>query len=203
MPRLSKSDRLAHSIGLVTLKYNDVQFWFYLIFQTMLHDALYLAHPTFFSVKSDRGQRDMVRNLATERLKEYPIFLKALCGFIERANKLGGRRNEVLHAMWNYEDREQTPNVRLPFHNRLIGQDADKALSALLAELQALETELWPFYANVRDTLRRAAASSTRRLVAEAFAKGLQPPPQDREGKPASRQNGRKGSPRQPSSRRR
>lgn len=194
MPRLSKSDHLAYSIGLVTLKYNDVQFWFFLIFQSMMHRALYLAHPTFFSVKSDRGQRDMVRSLAEERLKEYPALRKALGGFIERANRLGGRRNDVLHAMWHYEEPRKPPSVRLPLHNRLAGKDWEAALNELLHDLRDLEDEVWPFYRKIRDTLETAETNSTRKRLAEAFAKGLQPPTQDQEAKPANPRNGRKGT---------
>ena len=195
MPRLSKSDRLAYNIGKITLKYNDVQFWFFLIFQALMHDAIYLAHPTFFALKSDRGQRDMVRHLAAERLKEYPGFLKRLEKFIERTNTLGGRRNDALHAMWNYEFPRQAPTVRLPFHNRLVGKDVDVSMRALLGDLEALENELYPFYAEVRDALRARAKLDARRVVLEAAAKGLRPLPPDQGATATSPRSGRKGSP--------
>lgn len=195
MPKLSKNDRLAYNIGKITLKYNDVQFWFFLIFRSLMHEALYLAHPTFFALKSDRGQRDMVRFLAKERLKEHSALLKDLEAFIERANQLGGRRNDALHAMWDYDLPRKTPTVRLPLHNRLVGKNAEDSMLTLLSDLETLENEIFPFYKNVKDTLRAESAEKARRSVAEAFARGLRPPDQGPAAKAVSPRSGRKGSP--------
>jgi|GEM_PF-4693427 len=194
MAKPSKSDRLAFNIGQVTLKYNDIQFWFFWLFRALMHEAFYLAHPTFFSIKSDRGQRDMVRFLAMERLKEYPDDLKKLSTYVERANQFGGRRNDILHAMWDYERPGADPKVHFPLHNRLIGKDAEHEITALMRDLCAFEIELFEFFEKVRDTLQDDSERYTRKLVYEAFAKGLQPPPRDQEAKPRGPRNGRKGS---------
>lgn len=170
----SEPDLLAYHIGRVTMRWNDVQFWFYAVFQRMLRRPG--ARAVFFAIHTDRAQRDMVRELATDVLREWPDLLKELNARIEDANQLAGRRNDALHAMWDYGPRGDKANVHLPLDNRLKGKDALTELTALYEQLGALETKLVPLVFRIRDTLKRRSKQDARRLVAEGLARGLRPP---------------------------
>lgn len=188
----SEPDLLAYHIGRVTMRWNDVQFWFYAAFQRMLRGSG--ARAVFFAIRTDRAQRDMVRELASDMLKDWPDLLAELNARIEDANQLAGRRNDALHAMWDYGPSGDKANVHLPLNNRLKGKDAVTELTALYEQLGALETKLVPLVFRIRDALKRRSKQDARRLVAEGFAKGLRPPEPTPNQKTKGPRSGRKGT---------
>lgn len=194
MAKLSKIDRLAHYIGHVTLQWNNVQFWYFILFRTLLHDATYTAHSVFFAIRTDRAQRDMLQHLASLELEHHAELLGELKALIERGNQLAGRRNDALHAMWDFGKRGVAPHVHMPFHSRLHGKDAEEEFIGLLRKIEVLEYDLWTFYKKMGAVIRAERSHSTRKLVFQAFAEGLRPPARGQAGKAKTRRNGRKDS---------
>lgn len=193
MPKLGKIDRLAHYIGHVTLQWNNVQFWYFILFKTLLLDLAGPAHSLFFSAKSDRGQRDMLQHLAAFEMENHPDLLAEMIALIERGNKLAGKRNAILHAMWNFGKRGVPPSVHLPRHNRLHGKDAEEEFIDVLNSLVALESDLIAYEKKMSAIIRAQRAGETRKVILQAAAKGLRPQPQGPTGKAKTRRSDRKG----------
>ncbi len=175
MTKLSKADQLALHIGRVTIEWNNVQFWFFILFKTLLHNATYTAHSIFFSIRSDRSQRERVKNLAIQELENHATYLKELNKLIKTANQLGGRRNDALHSMWEYGERGTKPRVYLPLNNRLYKKDAETEFAELLKQLRLLQDLLISLEKRIEKTLNEERRLETRKMLAEAFVKGLRP----------------------------
>ena len=167
------SDQLIYHIGQVTVGWNDVQFWFYAVFRKMLPDPR--AEAIFFAIRTDRAQRDIVRELAENYLSDHPKLLAELKTKIEEANQLAGRRNDVLHAIWNLDPAAAAPEVLLPKKNRMKGKNVLQEINRLNEDLRKLEMALVDITNRVESFVRQKSAKLAQTVVYEAAIKALQP----------------------------
>ena len=58
------------------------------------------AQDAFFTLKSDRAQRDMALAAGTTALAEHPALLERFKATLEKINDLAGERNAAVHTMW-------------------------------------------------------------------------------------------------------
>lgn len=93
--------RVPLTVGRATVAWNTVSgevFEHFHLLSGMDEDA---AKATFFTVASDRSQRDMVGRLIDLKLKpEYPALAKRGKSLLGEADKLSGKRNDILHVVF-------------------------------------------------------------------------------------------------------
>ena len=93
---------LEAAIGRVNIIWNDLHYVIFEIFWLLLRRDSVAATALFFSTQSDRAQRKMVASLAKARFGEGSNEANLIISTLELANKLAGRRNDVIHAMWDW-----------------------------------------------------------------------------------------------------
>ena len=135
-------EKIAPLVGQVTIDWNHVQFWIFCIFWELLEVGFVTADALFFSMKSDRGQRD-----ATSRLIKVSTIsgdLKTTLGdLIERTNKLSGRRNDIIHAMIFVWKPSEAPVIFGSSSPRLSKKaDVEVELAELIQEIGTLSLDL-------------------------------------------------------------
>jgi hypothetical protein len=164
---MTAKDTTPTLIGRVSVQWNNCQFWLFMMFETIL-DRSPNAETIFFAVRSDRGQRDLVK----EVIRNHPDFDSSvrdgLCKTIEKFEGLAGARNDILHAMMLLK-RGAKARVMFPTRNRFHKRDIKKELRALQEKLLYLESELIHW-----DQVVHQAKMATR---AKALGKALKDEP--------------------------
>lgn len=169
-------DDFAPLIGHAAIQWNNVQFWIYIIFRTLLLGSTSIAHRLFFAVRSDAGQRDLTIALAEAQLSGQPALLKEVRTSIEAVNQMAGKRNDILHAMWSFNP---VPDIALPLNHRLRGQDLKGKIIDAVEQFHELEAALIA----LQERVARAMKAKSSRDVAETFSSALKSflPPEGRE----------------------
>lgn len=123
--------RVPLSVGRATVAWNTLSGTIFEHFRLLsgMHDDA--AKATFFAVASDRSQRDMVGHLYDLKLKAlYPTLAKQGRGLLGRADKLAGKRNDILHVV--YKDSENPTRVsQLQERGHLKGKSGQSLLDAI------------------------------------------------------------------------
>ncbi len=140
LPNKAISD-LAPLIGKMTIDWNECQSSVFLMFNQMLGVGVYKAMAIFFAVKSDGGQRDITIALANNTLAD-PRLLKDFTAAMTAFNRIAGRRNDFIHAMWHTTPDSEDLKVWLDARARLVGKDPVVEIQALVDEIQALFLDL-------------------------------------------------------------
>jgi hypothetical protein len=107
------TDDLAPLVGKATIAWNDLQFAILSIFFTVLPCPRELSEALFFSIKSDRAQREMVRAAVEHVVAPIDAMLakKITDLFVKIEKKQYKRRNSAVHAMWMIRLETQEPAI--------------------------------------------------------------------------------------------
>lgn len=93
--------RVPLSIGRATVGWNTLSGAIFQHFRLLSGMDDRAASATFFAVASDRSQREMVGHLYDIKLKpRYPDLAKRGRSLLGRADKLAGKRNDILHVVY-------------------------------------------------------------------------------------------------------
>ena len=120
--------QIATILGLVALKWNDIQFFVFVMFWRLL-DKSPNAEAVFFAVRTDRAQRDMTVALAKDVLKATPDLMNRVVNLLADISRMAGRRNDVIHGCgaWTIQTfsqplpRQQSPLERQEHPSRTRG----------------------------------------------------------------------------------
>ncbi len=88
----------AKLIGSVVIAYNRVQSLLAVLFVAFSDMPAEQAKGAFFSIKSDRGQRDAALAASTTALAEHPVLLERFKAAIEKLKELANERNAAVHT---------------------------------------------------------------------------------------------------------
>ena len=135
-------EKIAPLVGQVTIDWNHVQFWIFCIFWELLEVGFVPADALFFSIRSDKGQRDATSNLI--KVSKIPSALKkTLSDLIKRTNELSGRRNAIIHAMIFVWEPSEAPVIFGSSSPRLSKKaDVEVELAELIKEIGTLSLDL-------------------------------------------------------------
>lgn len=100
---LPPHDKLALAIGKVTIAWNGAHETLFDIFHRVTAMTPDAADAVFFSIKSDRGQRDLVRKAAAVILSNSgrASELQELTAYIKELDRMAEKRNTSIHTMWH------------------------------------------------------------------------------------------------------
>ncbi len=111
-PTYDHKDEISQLVGKINIEWGDLQFYVYSIFVHLMEDNVLAAEPIFFGIRSDATQRNITASLADTVLK-YTAGAEALRkdtkDLFAEIGKLGGRRNDAIHAMWIFSLPQPTP----------------------------------------------------------------------------------------------
>lgn len=159
--------RVPLSVGQATIAWNTLAGSMYDLFSLLSEMDAASAKAVFFTVMSDRSQRDMVSALVETRLKpRYPKLAKKAQHIIGEANKLSGRRNDILHVV--FED-SQSPQKVKQLHER--GHLKDKSGTALTEAI--MEFAIAALEIAVEATKLRSQIQATPHYHRKALAEAL------------------------------
>ena len=135
---------LTEKIGKLTIAWNDLHFFVFSIFWQLNGNDAARSSAIFFSIQSDRTHRQVTVALAKVVLAIVPRLCESLIGLLEEVNKLSGRRNDVIHAMWAFDGNWQdgAASVFAPSSPRLSKKRLDEELDKLLRELLILRMKV-------------------------------------------------------------
>lgn len=89
------------TVGRATVAWNTLSGAIYAHFKLLSELDDQTAKALFFTITSDRSQRDMVGQLIDKKLKpEYPALAKKGRSLLGRADGLAGKRNDILHVVY-------------------------------------------------------------------------------------------------------
>lgn len=125
-------EQIAPLIGHVTIAWNNLQFWIFCVFWKLLAAGATKADSIFFALRTDKAQRDITLQIIKAAMFESDELRSQLEDLIEKANKLSGRRNDVIHAMIFVDHPDAAAQVFASSSPRLSKK------KDLLAELQDL-----------------------------------------------------------------
>jgi hypothetical protein len=100
---MKKLKEFASIVGDVNMSWGDCQFFIYVIFARLMAGDIHRAEAIFFSLKTDRAQRDVTGALGKLVLKNHPDLQTRLSKLIGNLETLAGERNDVIHAMWGVQ----------------------------------------------------------------------------------------------------
>jgi hypothetical protein len=135
---------LVTKIGKITLAWNDLHFFIFAIFWRLNSNHALRSSAIFFSVQADRTQRNMTAALIKLELEQVPLLRDAAIAILNEIGKTAGRRNDLVHAMWDFEsDWERgTATVFEPSSPRLSKKRLNEELDKLYADLIAIGARL-------------------------------------------------------------
>lgn len=134
-------DEIAPLIGHVNLAWNNLQFWVFCVFWKLLDVGAMKADSIFFALRTDRAQRDITLQLIKATMFNFEELRHRLEDLIERANKLAGRRNDVIHAMIFVDHPATAAQVFASSSPRLSKKDLTTELKDLVLTIKALNSE--------------------------------------------------------------
>ena len=102
---------LEATVGAAMLAYNDLAHEIFLIFRTLTKMTHGRAEIVFFSIKSDKQQRDLVRALAKVELASEEALLDGLKKALDAVESIAKIRNDAAHSIWGYEFSEEGENL--------------------------------------------------------------------------------------------
>jgi hypothetical protein len=118
-------------VGRATIAWNTLSGAMFQSYQLLSELDEATAKATFFSITSDRSQRDIVANLVELKLRPLdPVIANRFKSVIGEANKLAGKRNDILHVVLVDDD---SPDRVAQMHER--GHLKDKAGADLIAAM--------------------------------------------------------------------
>jgi hypothetical protein len=96
--------------------WSGVEWHLMLLFNTLMKSGdINLTATVFTSITGFRNQLDMIEGAARVSLQNHADALKAVKKIIDRARRLGGKRNSLIHGRWKemdcYEDDAYTHTV--------------------------------------------------------------------------------------------
>jgi hypothetical protein len=124
---------LVSKIGRITLHWNDLHLTIFSIFWRLNSDHAVRSSAIFFSVQADRTQRNMTAALVKLELESVPMLRDNTIGVLDEIGKLAGRRNDVMHAMWDFDT--ENAKVFAPSSMRLAKKRLGEELDSLYEEL--------------------------------------------------------------------
>ena len=139
-------DEISSSIGEVVWAWNYCHAAFHRLFAELVNPSnLLIGYSIWHVIQNDSSQRDMVLLAAKEALKKQPRVFSRIAWAVERVNKLGEKRNDVIHLATALQvARSKTSFVVDPMSNRpsrvrrLQGQKIHDDLPALRGDLVAM-----------------------------------------------------------------
>lgn len=143
------TDEIAHDIGKATVAWNDIQFAILQIFLTVVPGPREDAEARFFSLRSDRGQRKLVRKAVEQTVPPVDTWLAER--ILEVLDKLDGiesdRRNAAVHAIWMIDLPTQQPVI---YQQNYLGSKGDveevrKELRAMTEGFMKLAADLFGY----------------------------------------------------------
>jgi hypothetical protein len=88
-------------VGRATISWNTLSGAMFQMYHLLSEMDEETAKVTFFPIASDRSQRDMVSNLVELKLRPHsPTLANQFQTVIGEANKLAGKRNDILHVVF-------------------------------------------------------------------------------------------------------
>ncbi len=149
-------NELAPLIGHLTIEWNDIQSTVFMMFHQLMGGTVAKSISIFFAVKSDSGQRDITLSLAKEVLFMHPDLIRALTSTFSSINRMAGRRNDFIHGIWQFPDKDQgIAEIWLGVRERLSGKDPMAECEALRREIADLEYETFILYERIKEALQQ------------------------------------------------
>ena len=113
----------AQLIGSVVIAYNKVQWVISVLFVALSGMPAEEARDIFFTLKSDRLQRDITLAAGKTALAGHPALWERFETTLEKVNELAGERNAAVHTMWAIDwqywgsrrRRSRMKNLRMTF----------------------------------------------------------------------------------------
>jgi hypothetical protein len=135
---------LVTKIGKITLAWNDLHLFIFAIFWRLNSNNAMRSSAIFFSVQADRTQRNMTGALVKLELEQVPELRDATIDILNEIGKTAGRRNDIVHAMWDFESdfEKGTASVFAPSSPRLSKKRLGEELDKLYADLVELGLKL-------------------------------------------------------------
>ncbi|MDP1730524.1 MAG: hypothetical protein Q8L54_04955 [Devosia sp.] len=123
--------RVPLTVGRATVAWNTLSGCIFDLFSMLSEMGTDAAKATFFTVASDRSQRDMVSNLVELRIgKLNPKLAKDAQTLLGEANKLAGKRNDILHVVF-IDDLDPSKVSQLQERGHLRGKAGADLLDAI------------------------------------------------------------------------
>ena len=119
------------TVGRATVAWNTLSGAIFEHFQLLSELEEKAAKAMFFAVASDRSQRDMVGRLFDLKMKlDHPKLTKKAKLLLEEANKLAGKRNDILHVVY-IDDLNPSAVTQLQERGHLKGKSGVALLDAI------------------------------------------------------------------------
>lgn len=132
---------LATEIGHVTIEWNEIHFYVFDIFVELVGSYI-RASAIFFSLQSDRAQRDATAALAKTIYVPTDELSKQITTVLNRISAAAFRRNDLIHAMWEIDHAEQLASVMSISKPRLSNKDLREELKSFREHLVDLANEI-------------------------------------------------------------
>jgi hypothetical protein len=144
-------NELAPLIGHMTIEWNDIQATVFMIFHALMGTEINKSISIFFAIKSDTAQRDITLSLVREVLSRYSTLVSGLVTLFGAINKTAGRRNDFIHAIWQFPAGEgEFARVWLDVRRRLSGRDPKVEIESLRNDIGRLYGDIIMASAEVR-----------------------------------------------------
>lgn len=144
-PQNEADVRLGHSIliGAITMAWNDAHETVFRLFHHLSGMPKPMAEGVFFSLNSDRAQRDITRAVAratTAIAEEWKVEAIRLLGQLDQKS---GERNAAIHTMWDdaaLSKGEIAPSSEISplYHNKNLKPDVVKQFKDLIREIMII-----------------------------------------------------------------
>lgn len=133
---------LAREVGALTIAWNDMQFGILSLFTAVVPYDSALAEVMFFSIRSDRAQRDMVAAVVRSEVGGCdPQLAEKIVRKIADIEKKAGLRNDAIHAMWMLDF--ETKDIWIYQQSNRLNRHSDMA--TIKTELDNLADEYFGF----------------------------------------------------------
>jgi len=142
----------------MTIAWNDCQSTVFMMFHEMLGTNIGRAIGIFFAVKSDTGQRDITLGLANNALALRPELLAKMKTSFAAFNKIAGRRNDFIHAIWHNPPGTEDLRVWLDVRQRLLDKNPVAECKELLEVIRSLFLDLVLIRTEVTEAMKPPAS---------------------------------------------
>jgi hypothetical protein len=145
-----KLEEMAPDVGRVTILWSELHFWVFCVFYRVLGAGIAKGDTAFFTLRSDRAQRELTETLVKQHMPEDdPLRGRILVILDEINKKLAGRRNAIIHAIWFYSQEDAPVKVWASSARKLSQKDVKAELTSLQSDIFNLTTRLMPVVADL------------------------------------------------------
>lgn len=189
-----QTEALENILGKITVRWNDLHYHVYQLFEGLLLNQSDVAHAIYFALDSDRAQRNITSDLARVLLKKDRNLLTGVTTALEDIGKLSGKRNDLIHAIWPNVISDN-PKPALPRKGRLSGVKVMATARDLLDQIDDIDQQIASLFYIVRLQVWAEDRRKKMAPILDKISPTLRPRHLRGSKKAKTRGNGRKGNP--------